>query len=129
MLNLQSIYFGQRHPDFSYRDYEIIGKIRRLAFKHNRQAANDCNGEGFVNGVHYYAGGIDDYARRAYGQGVKSAYIDDSEETIFYKEMLKIEVKIETIIAENPIFKAEFQGDPRGATVKLYYAGDYIELN
>ena len=128
MLTLQSIYFGQRHPDFSYEDYEIIRKVRRLAFKHLRQATNDCNGEGFVNGIHYYAGSIDDYVRQQYGEGVRSAYIDESEETIFCKEMEKIEAKIEKIIAESPSFSVEYQGDSRGATVKLNYQGEYIEM-
>jgi hypothetical protein len=145
MLNLQSIYFGQKHKDFTVEDYDLIRKVARLAHKHQAQATNDCNGEGFVNGQHYFNGNIDDWARREYGQNVKSAYIDDSEETIFTKEMEKIEEKINKIIEEYnhkklfpdrvytykknlPYFGVEFQGDPRGNTVKLYYEGDFIEL-
>lgn len=128
MLNLQSIFFGQRHLSFDYKDFDIIKKISRLAHKHQIQATNDCNGEGFVNGQHYYGGNIDDWAKRQYGENVKSAYIDNTEETIFYKEMDKIEEKINNLIKDNPKFKVEYQGDPRGNTVKLCYEGDFIEL-
>jgi hypothetical protein len=128
MLDLQSVYFGQKHLSFDYKDFDLIKKVQRLARKHHRQAENDCNGEGFVNGQHYYTGNIDDYARREYGQGVKSAYIDNSEESIFYKEMEKLEDKINNLVKSNLNFKVEYQGDPRGNTVKLYYEGDFIEL-
>lgn len=138
MLNLQSIYFGQRHKDFDFKDYDLIRKIARLALKHQRQCVNSCNGEGFVNGQHYYNGAIDDYARRTYGQSTKSAYIDDSEVMIFDQEAEKIEEKINKIIYQFNMdkyalwrvkpFTVEYQGDPRGATVKLYYEGDYIDL-
>lgn len=133
MLNLQSIYFGQKHKDFDYKDYDLIRKVARLAHRHQQQAVNDCNGEGFVNGQHYYSGNIDDWARREYGQGVKSAYIDNSEETVFNKEMEKIEERINKIIEQHATFTkglkfaVEYQGDPRGNTVKLYYEGDFIE--
>lgn len=127
MLNLQSVYFGQKHPNFNYKDYDLILKILRLARKHNRQATNDCNGEGFVNGQHYYAGGIDEWAKSQYGQGVKSAYIDNSEVTIFNAEMDRIETKINKLITGNPKFSVEYQGDPRGYTVKLSFEGELIE--
>ena len=138
MLNLQSIYFGQKHPNFDYKDFDIVKRISRLARKHLRQAVNYCNGEGFVNGEHYYNGKIDEWARRTYGQNVKSAYIDNNEETIFYKEMEKIENKIIDLVGKRDKeinnlekkgpFTVDFQGDPRGNTVKLYYEGDFIEL-
>ena len=141
MLNLQSIYFGQKHPSFDYNDFDLIKKVQRLARKHHRQAENDCNGEGFVNGQHYYAGNIDDYVRREYGQNVKSAYVANSEETIFYKEINNIEAKIKSLLGISHIeaedneggfmadkYRLQFQHDPRGATVKLYYEGDFIEL-
>ena len=141
MLNLQSIYFGQKHADFDYKDFDVIKKISRLAKKHQRQCVNSCNGVGYVNGQCYYNGTIDDWARREYGQSVKSAYLDkDCEESVFDNEAGKIEDKINKLIDEmhnDPrrrkflgqiIWKVEFQGDPRGATVKLYYEGDYIEL-
>jgi len=128
MLNLQSIYFGQKHLTFDFHDMLVIKSIARLAHKHQVQATNDCNGEGWVNNQRYFNGKIDDWAKREYGQDVKSAYIDNTEETIFIKEMDKIETKIEKFIENKPCFKVEFQGDPRGNTVKLYYEGDFIEL-
>jgi hypothetical protein len=137
MLNLQSIYFGQKHPNFDYKDFEVIKKVQRLARKHLNQAVNDCNGVGWVNGQNYFNGQIDDWARRQYGQGVKSAYIDNTEETIFYREMEKIEEKIDSLILlhnrntnqkDLEPFKVEYQGDPRENTVKLYYEGEFIDL-
>jgi len=127
MLDLQSVYFGQRNKDFDYKDFDLIKKVGRLARKHQRQATNDCNGEGFVNGQHYYSGQIDDYARRQYGQGVKSSYMDDTEETIFCKEMDKLSDKIDILVKSNSKFNIEYQGDPRGYTVKLSYEGELIE--
>ena len=145
MLNLQSVYFGQRHKDFDYKDFDLIKKVSRLAHRHQIQATNDCNGYGYVGSQSYYGGQIDDYAKREYGYNVKSSYIDNTEETIFYKEMEKIEEKINSLIAKAnkeklfpngvytykkdlPYFGVEYQGDPRGNTVKLYYEGDFIEL-
>jgi hypothetical protein len=138
MLNLQSVYFGQKHKDFDNKDYDIIRKVSRLAKKHQQQCVNSCNGEGFVNGQRYYSGMIDDYAQRTYGQNVKSAYFDDSEESIFDIEAGKIEDKINKLVYQfnykkyalwrvKPL-KIEYQGDPRGNTVKLFYENDYIEL-
>jgi len=127
MLDLHSVYFGQKHKDFNYDDFDLIKKVSRLAFKHQRQAANDCNGEGFVNGVHYYSGNIDEWAKSQYGQGVKSAYVNDDEVTIFQEEQSKIEDKINKLIAIKPKFSIEYQGDPRGYTVKLSYEGELIE--
>jgi hypothetical protein len=141
MLNLQSIYFGQKHKDFNYQDMAIIKTISRLAKKHLRQAVNSCNGVGYVKGQCYYNGSIDDYAKRTYGQNVKSAYLDKGfDNTIFDVEMLKIEEKINNIIIiankkytvkpgfDDRAWKVEFQGNPRGNTVKLYYESDFIEL-
>jgi hypothetical protein len=126
MLNLQSIYFGQNHPEFDYKDYGIVKKVQRLALKHHRQAENDCNGEGWVKGKFYRCDG-----------SVEGTYLNDGETTIFDWEMGELENKINDLItihnrlkyqtSEKP-FKVEFQGDPRGATVKLYYDGEYIGL-
>ena len=125
MLNLQSIYFGQRHKNFDYKDWAIIKKISRLAHKHHQQCENNCNGEGYINGKFYRCDG-----------STAGTYIGD--ETIFNIESTKIENKTIAIISErnkeiNNLekkgpFTVEFQGDPRGATVKIYYEGDFIEL-
>ncbi len=128
MLNLSFIYFGQKHKQFDYRDFDIIKKVSRLARKHQAQAVNECNGVGYVKGQCYYMGNIDDWAKREYGYNVKDAYLDkDFETNVFDKESERIQDKINSII-KNSKFKVEYQGDPRGNTVKLYYEGDYIEL-
>lgn len=104
--------------------------LRRLAKKHHRLAEMSCNGEGYIKGTHYYNGTIDDYARRTYGMGVKSAYIIDpniDDTTIFDVESINIESKIEAL-AKKIGLKVEFQGDPRGNTVKLTYKNQYVEI-
>lgn len=129
MLNLQSIYFGQRHSQFDSNDYDIICKVKRLYHKHQRQCENDCNGIGYVKGELYYTGSIDDWARQKYGQHVKSGYVDDNT-TVFYAEIERIEAKINNILLRHmpPVkFKVEFQHDPRGNTVKLFYRNEVIE--
>ena len=146
--NLRYIYFGQKHKDFDYKDFELIQKISKLAKKHLRQAVNSCNGYGVVKGQMYYGGQIDDYAKREYGYNVKSAYINNSDETIFDKEGEIIEDKIKALLGISPTEPQQrieglnyldkghksgkyilgFQGDPRGSTVKLYYENDFVEL-
>ena len=126
METLQAIYFGQRHAGFNHDDFAILQRIARLSKKHQRQCENSCNGIGAVNGQMYYGGQIDDYARRKYGYNVKSAYVDkDCEESIFDIEAGKIEDKINRLIKDTK-FTMEYQGDPRGWTVKLFYDNEYI---
>ena len=126
MDTLQAIYFGQHHADFNYKDFAILQRIARLSKQHQKQATNSCNGYGIVKGQMYYGGQIDDYAKREYGYNVKSSYLDkDCEESIFDKEMGNIEDKINKLI-ENTKFTVEYQGDPRGWTVKLFYDKDQI---
>ena len=126
MLNLQSIYFGQHHANFDSQDYNLIRKVSRLAKKHERLCEMACNGEGYIKGSFYYTGAIDDYAKQTYGVNVKSAYLDE-ETTVFQLEADKIEEKI-IALTDKTNFKVEFQHDPRGNTVKLYYESDFIEL-
>lgn len=92
--------------------------LRRLAIKHHRLAEMDCNGEGVIRGVHYYNGTIDEYAKRTYGYGVKSAYVSD-DVTVFDIESEKVSDKIKVLANKIGLF-VEFQGDPRGYTVKFY---------
>jgi len=136
MLNLQSIYFGQRHKDFDFKDYEVIRKVKRLYHKQHRQCENACNGYGYVKGQVYYLGTIDDYAHKTYGYNVKSGYISD-DVNVFDEESQRLEEKINKIVYQfnhdkyalwrvKP-FRVEFQGDPRGYTVKLYYNDELIE--
>lgn len=111
MIKLESVYFGQRNPEFGYDDYAIAKKVKRLAAKHLRLCEYDCNGEGWVKGKFYRCDN-------------SAAYV--GEETVFYVESLAIEGKIEKIITDN--FRVEFQHDPRGSTVKLYYNNDIVDI-
>lgn len=103
--------------------------IRRLARKHHRIAEMDCNGVGYIRGYTYYNGRIDDWARREYGPSVRSAYLNtdavDKEETIFEIESLRIEEKIRAFAKEINA-TVDFQGDPRGATVKIEIDGKNV---
>lgn len=108
----------------------VLLTIRRLAKKHHRLAEMECNGEGIIRGVHYYNGTIDDYARSIYGQGVRSAFVGE-ENNVFDLEAEKIAEKIEALIKQLPGngWRVEFQGDPRGCTVRVFYAERYIDVN
>jgi hypothetical protein len=98
----------------SWEQVQIIKKLRRLAKAYQRQAENDCNGEGFIPRKGFFT--FND----------KSAYADE-ERTVFDVESERLhdliveEVKdLNTSIADRQgIFNIEFQGDPRGYTVKL----------
>jgi len=145
MLDLQSIYFGQKFKEVDFKDLELIKKVKRLASKHQKQCTNACNGCGIVKGQMYYNGlsygqQAGDYEKREYGYDVKSAYINaENEEDIFNIEQDKIQEKIYKLVdqfnndkyalwSDKPL-KVAFQGDPRGNTVKLTYCNDYIDLN
>ncbi len=147
MYNLKSIYFGQKHADFNYKDFDLIKTISRLAKKHSRQCENSCNGVGYVNNKRYYTGSIDTYAKQKYGYDVISGYINNTDETIFDREIERIQDKINKLIETKktissfvyndksesiPVrqkFKVEYQHDPRGNTVKLYYNDSYVDIN
>ena len=101
--------------------------LRRLANKHHRLAEMECNGDGVVRGVHYYNGTIDDYARRIYGHGVKPAYSNSVEMTVFDIESEKVALKIEAICKRIGL-RVEFQGDPRGYTCKFYYGDRFLDI-
>lgn len=114
MLNLQSIYFGQRHPKFMAADFAIIKKVARLAHKHQRQCENDCNGEGWIRGQFYRCDS-------------KAGYV--GENTVFYVERVKIENKIDSLVKwydTKKQWRVEYQHDPRGCTVKLFYEDEMV---
>jgi len=116
------------HSDKTDAVINALLAIKRLAKKHHRLAEMDCNGEGVVRGVHYYNGTIDDYAKRTYGSGVKSAYVED-DVSVFDVESDKVQDKIKKL-ADSIGLVVEFHGDPRGNTVKLETKdGKYIDLN
>lgn len=104
--------------------------LRRLANKHHKLAEMDCNGVGVIRGQAYYSGGIDDYARREYGHNVKSAYSEVPEvdtPSIFQIESDKVESKIQGI-CDRLGLRVEFQGDPRGYTVKVFKGDRFLDI-
>lgn len=124
-MDYESLTFGQQNRNFSYDDFQLLKKLIRLSKKHQQQGINDCNGTGCVKGQIYYSGQIDDYAKNRYGFSVKSAYIN-GDLSIFEQEQSRIEDKINTLI-KGTRFKVEYQGDPRGYTVRLRYNKTSIE--
>ena len=100
-------YLSEYMTDVTYEQVETFARIRRLAKKHHRLAEYDCNGEGIVKGKFYRLDG-----------NYKGAYLPDGETSIFTAESDKIEEKIKKL-AESIGLTADFQGDPRGATVTL----------
>lgn len=92
--------------------------LRRLAKKHHRLAEMACNGEGVIRGQWYYCGSL--IGQKMY---TKTAYISD-DVTVFDVESDKVEAKIKAI-CERLGLRVEFQGDPRGYTVKMF-KGDRV---
>lgn len=109
------LHFARRHPRFSTDDLNLAKKIKRLMTQHTRLAEYDCNGEGWVRG-------------KKYRTDSENAYVN-ANITIFYAEMKKIEQKIRSMLKGKRSFSVEFQGDPRGWTVKLFYGKDMIDWN
>ena len=112
-------------------DIEAFEKLRRLARKHHRLAEMDCNGVGVLRGKTYYAGSIDKWAREQYGNNVLPAYQHtDPDRSVFDVESDVLQGKI-LEIAHSFGFTVEFQGDPRGNTVKIYADNNkaqYVDL-
>jgi hypothetical protein len=109
------------------RILDVLLTIRRLALKHHRLAEMSCNGEGVIRGAFY---------SMSIGHplpGINIAYLHPKakgalgELTIFDVESHKAEAKIRALCAKIG-FTVEFQGDPRGCTVKLAYKGRYVEI-
>lgn len=106
------------HTAKQYERAERIQKILLLEKQHLRQCENSCNGYGYVpRKGFFYNGTIDEYAKREYGYHVKSAYISETEETVFDKEIEKIQDKILKLAKDD--IKVTFQHDPRGRTVQI----------
>ena len=58
-----------------------------------------------------------------------SAFIDsENERTIFDVESEKVQVKINGLVEPTP-FMVKYQGDPRGATVKIKYTPANQSIN
>ena len=99
--------------DLTISDETLQGllRIRRLAFKHNRVAEMSCNGEGYVGGRFWR---LDNPKAYTIQGGV--------EVNVFDIESDRIEAKI-CKVAEQFNISTDFQGDPRGYTVRLQIAG------
>lgn len=102
--------------NISMENVELYITLSKLAKQHQLQSVNDCNGKGYVPRKGYFS---------FVAEGIyKSAYLtEDCETNIFLEECYKIEEKIREL-TKNSIFNVEFQGDPRGYTVKLSFKGD-----
>ena len=97
--------------------HEAVKKIVRIAKKHHRQAENCCNGRGWLNGKFYTLAALDAYELKQYPYAI-SGYLDGkNDRTFFCLAMDKYEFQIKTLLPKG--FTVEFQGDPRGYTVKL----------
>jgi hypothetical protein len=92
--------------------------IRRLAKKHHRLAEYSCNGEGVVGGRFW----------RLDNPSAFSLDKDGCEVDVFDIESERIEAKIKAL-CDKVGFRVEFQGDPRGNTVKLSYNGKFVSIN
>ena len=87
-----------------------VMSIRRMERKSQRLSEYACNGEGYVNGKFYRLDG-----------STPGAYISD-DVSVFDAALDKVQAKIRAI-AEPVGLTVEFQGDPRGYTVRVSYNG------
>ena len=124
MYHLVSQLIGCRHRQACWEPTTLtLLTIRRLAKKHHRLAEMSCNGEGWLNGHHYYAGIIDEH-----NSSCVSAYVTD-EVTVFDQKSEQIEAKITALVAQlGRRWSVEFQGDPRGDTVQVSYQGQWQNI-
>lgn len=113
-----------------YKFVEDMHKLKLLARKDHAICELDCNGEGWLRGTFYTCGDVEHEKSEHPTWPIKSAYEGGYEENIFARESGKIAEKIRTIVSKYPFLKVEFQGDPRGNTVKVELADteQYIDL-
>ena len=91
--------------------------IARLARKHHRLAETACNGEGAVNGRWYRLDG-----------STPDAY-PVPDVSVFDLATEKVEAQIQNLVALlGEGWRVEFQGDPRGWTVKVYHENRLLNL-
>jgi hypothetical protein len=116
------------NPEEEETALSAISSLRRLAPKFHRQCENSCNGAGWINGKIYYAGTIDDYAKREYGSFVKSAYTMESDketgENVFDREIDRLTREINIKLGMIPgVSDVVFQHDPRGWEISFNING------
>lgn len=114
------INFGRNVGSAAF-NFEAVFKIAKLARKHQKMQEMNCNGYGWMGGTFYTTGLVLEAAL------IKkvSAYIAD-DVTVFDVEAARLEKVIVRLAGSE--FAAEFQGDPRGATVRLTYNGRRVPL-
>jgi hypothetical protein len=89
----------------SWEEFQKLEKARKLSIQHDHQCVNDCNGEGYIPRKGFF--NVSD----------ASCYVGD--ETVFNLEAGRIADKIRALFVDT-LFKPQFQGDPRGWTVRLF---------
>jgi len=107
---LSLIQFGQRHPKFTFEDFQTVQTLKRLYLKHHRICGYLCDGVGWIMGKKYT---ID----------TKGYYVNKTK-SVFDVEVEKLENTIRDMLPEK--YSLNFQRDPRGNTVKLKYDDDLI---
>jgi len=96
------------------REYDnmraALKPLKKLMLAHTRQCENDCNGEGYIPRKGFFR--CDN----------PSAYVSE-DVTVFDAEIEKIEKQIGAACVEifgTGRYRADFQHDPRGYTVRVY---------
>lgn len=92
--------------------------VRRLAKKHHRLAEMACNGEGFIRGQFYSCDS---------DRGNTAMITTDPDVYVWDVESDKVEAKIKAI-ADRIGLRVEFQGDPRGYTVKVFKGDRFLDI-
>ena len=113
-----------------YELSQLMTKLKSLSRAHHKQCENSCNGRGYIGRQCYTLGTV-----QGTPHNIKSGYVDltrNDSQTVFDTECDRLEDKMRNIMKNlqsngklNNIVlgKFEFQGDPRGATVKLVING------
>lgn len=108
---------------------KVLLTISRLAKKHHHLAEYACNGEGWVRGQRYTLGKPENGSLSGYKWDRKSPFLD-ADTSIFDVESGKAEDAITALVRQlGSEWSVEYQGDPRGNTVKVSYQGRWINLN
>jgi len=103
---------GRTPEDYDKRQefMAAIMSVRRLERKSQRLNEYECNGEGYFGGKFYRLDG-----------STPGAYVSE-DVSVFDAALDKVQAKIRAI-AEPVGLAVEFQGDPRGYTVRVSYNG------
>lgn len=105
------------HSENTNQNIKELMTLKRLAGKHHRLAEMSCNGEGSIRGK-FYSWDSSKYA-------TSPAISDDLD--VFNVESDKVEAKIKAI-CDRLDLRVEFQGDPRGYTVKVFKDDRFLDI-